>query len=249
MLPLQPSYKANLPVASPSAPTHLTYLEKNKGPQNLERLSHTKYTMTPETSCMTREACKKVPYFKPSTEKIHNGCIGLATSLIIGNISARIFSGSLACIMLKNESLNKNFFPIASECVAQSYSMLGNPSTKITMFFQYSAILLASIGACVAARFFLHDYSEKSRFELLDQEYSQVAQALTDSFKQAQNIEGVEGAKALRQVQTTARQLQANLVIIKDKLMKGARLDEKDVDFLLARLSSSITPILASRTA
>lgn len=237
----------NLP---PSIPTvNLTYLEKNKGPQNLERLSHTKYTMTPTTSCMTQEAYKRVPYFKLSKEDIHNWCIGLASFLIVGNIASRIFSGSAFCMISKKEDLNKNFFPIASTCLGQSYNALGHPSAKISMFFQYFAAILTSLGTCVAARILFHDYSEKSRFELLDKEYANIAQALTDSFGKAQKLPGNEGAKALRQVQTTARQLQANLPLIKNKLIKGACLGDKDVDFLLERLSSSITPILSLRIA
>jgi cell fate (sporulation/competence/biofilm development) regulator YmcA (YheA/YmcA/DUF963 family) len=234
--------------STPTAPKHLMFLEKNDPSKNLEHLSSKSYSAAPSTGCMTREAFSQVPYFKPTPEAIHTWCIGLVSTFVLGSIAARLFNSTAICAAAHGDELNKNFFPITSECLAKSYKNLGAPSAQLYTFFTASAVILIGVTCSVAARIFLHDYKAKTRFALLNAEYGAIATALKKSYHEANDLEGNAKNKALHKVSQTAAQLEANLILIQQNLTTGAKLSPEDANYLISQLKCSINHVLNRNT-
>lgn len=224
-----------------------TYLETDKPSDNLDKLSNSKYSAGPSSACVTQEVYRQVPYFKPSHETIRNTSIGLISTIAIGSFAGRIFNKTLGCAFLRQNELDKNFFPIAAECLAKSYNSMGQPSAKLLTFSYCALAILISSGCFVAAKLFLTDYKEKTRLDLLNKEYSEMAGVLHKSFENAKNQQiKSKNNTALLEVENKAKRLQANLQAVRSNLIKAARLDPKEADLLLIKLSHVINEILST---
>lgn len=82
---------------------------------------------------------------------------------------------------------------------------------------------------------------------MLNKEYSEMAGVLHKSFENAKNQQiKSKNNTALLEVENKAKRLQANLQAVRSNLIKAARLDPKEADLLLIKLSHVINEILST---
>lgn len=232
---------------SPLLPPKLldyTYLS-NSPSDNLEKLSSPKYSSTPPTGCMTREVYKKVPFFKPTQSSIQSKCFRIGFKIPMAYLLYRLVNGAIAHGISKGDEWQTNFFPVASECLGKSISDLGEPSAQIITYASFVSAALFTLGLYTSSRLFFTDYSEKSRFALLDQEYSAIHQILIGEFDKARKENDPE---ALKKMIGIASRLRANLPKIENDLKEGVRLDPDDLDHLMLKLTHGIDYVLKTDT-
>lgn len=214
-----------------SAIKSATFLKENSALENLKILADPKLSAAPRTSCITKEIYRKVPYFKPSRERIQaitvNGTLGVALLGII----ARTNMIAIPCVVL-DPQWSDNFFSTSSRCLGQSIQIMAEPANLLSLFLQTSWIGLYGISAYIAARGLLKDYKESSRIQMLAKEYSAMAESLA--------------SKDLPEREAIARRLKANLPLIEANLNRCARLPQERCAQLTRRLSLAADRVLTN---
>lgn len=187
---------------------------------------------------MTREIYKKLPYFKPSTEAVHNWCYGLGISAAISSFAVRILRGTVSCAMAKD--WQTNFFPTASTCFIKSIQDLNDPTSKFFTYWNLTISGLLGIGCCIAARILLRDSRESTRFSLLHKEYASIAEVLIEFDEKAKSSKNPE---AIATVNEAAQKLKRNLPIIETHL-KSVRLNPQQEVELMNLLRYAVKQVL-----
>lgn len=198
---------------------NISFLKEAAPLENLRSLADPKFC-TKNHTCLTKMVYAQVPYFKPSQETIQTKTIGVMLGVAIAMISFPRLLDMGLCMSLK-EKVWENFFPAAAECADWAYQDMTRSLNSITTFVKASILGLCGLTSYVAARIFFHDYSEKSRIEMLRKEYSAIAQSLSKHPEMA-------------------AQLKVNLPLIEANLQKFGRIAPEVAKQLTQELTKAV---------
>jgi hypothetical protein len=229
------------PVVPPSSirQPQAAFLLENAPHENLLLLSSPKLSAAPATSCLTRTVYRKIPYFKPSRERIQAKMITGTVGAAVFGIASRIFWGTGICVAAQPQWF-ENFFANSSDCFARTIKGMIQPGSLLTFIFQTSVIGLCGMGAYLGARICFADYQEIARLQLLGKEYSAIAESLKRSFEK-QNENPPNDVKT---IQGIAYRLKANLLLIEANLKKTGCLSPEDASRFTRQLSLSADRVL-----